>query len=175
MVFNMVHSAESICEGFDHPEAPPTDLAAAAVQLKAATAQSMQQMLAANPSGSSKKKGGGTKQQRKISAETSASDSSSSSTSSGTTPAASRRVGDFDDNSSDVSNTRSRGSYGSSLSEIGLSRSGGDVRVGEAGGAKEATEGKGPLVPDGGEVAGEAAARAKTSWVQRLLNLHDGM
>jgi hypothetical protein len=31
-------TADNICEGFDHPEAPATDLAAAAAQLRSATA-----------------------------------------------------------------------------------------------------------------------------------------
>eukprot|EP00775_Hariotina_reticulata_P011763 gene11763-11908_t len=40
----------NICEGFDHPEAPQTSLADAAMQLKLATAQEYQKMLATKPS-----------------------------------------------------------------------------------------------------------------------------
>ncbi len=41
-----IHPPENICEGFDHPEAPPTDMAAAAAQLRVATAHSIKRLLA---------------------------------------------------------------------------------------------------------------------------------
>jgi hypothetical protein len=48
--------AAEICEGFDHPDAPPTDLDAAAQQLKLATIQEYQKRLAYKPSRKQSKK-----------------------------------------------------------------------------------------------------------------------
>jgi hypothetical protein len=62
--------AETICEGFDHPDAPPTDLEAAAQQLKLATMQEYQKRLAYKPS---------RKQSKKAAAAAAGSSSSSSS------------------------------------------------------------------------------------------------
>lgn len=45
-----VCDAENVCEGFDHPEAPPTDVRDAARQLKLATIQEYQKRLAYKPS-----------------------------------------------------------------------------------------------------------------------------
>jgi Fe-S-cluster containining protein len=51
--------AEQICEGFDHPDAPPTDLAEAARQLRTATAHDAARLLATPPPKKKKDKGGG--------------------------------------------------------------------------------------------------------------------
>lgn len=47
--------SENICEGFDHPDAPPTDKDDAARQLRAATAMEYRRMLSRKPSKKQKK------------------------------------------------------------------------------------------------------------------------
>lgn len=48
-------ASENICEGFDHPDAAPTDTTDAARQLRAATAMEYRRMLARKPSKKQKK------------------------------------------------------------------------------------------------------------------------
>lgn len=59
-----VIAADTICEGFDHAEAPPTDLHAAAQQLKLATIQEYQKRLAYKPSRKQSKKAAAAAQQQ---------------------------------------------------------------------------------------------------------------
>jgi hypothetical protein len=77
-------AADEICEGFDHPEAPPTDLDAAAQQLKLATIQEYQKRLAYKPSRKqSKKAAAAAKQQAGSSSSGSSSSNGSSATAAG--------------------------------------------------------------------------------------------
>jgi hypothetical protein len=80
--------ADEICEGFDHPEAPPTDLDAAAHQLKLATIQEYQKRLAYKPSRKQSKQAAAAAKQQAGSSSSGRSSNSSSSSSTGSSATA---------------------------------------------------------------------------------------
>lgn len=112
--------AADICEGFDHPDAPPTDLDAAAQQLRIATMQEYQKRLAYKPSRKQSKKAAAVARQQQAGSSSSSSSSdagSSSSTSSNSSSSCSSSRSSSSSSSRAVSAASSRSSSDSSWQE----------------------------------------------------------